>query len=303
MILNWKKKLTLALATHTCFSNAAPLKEAHYGLTVAGLYGLSFTPYAPNGACMSQDEVTKNLQHIKKMGFKSVRVYSTDCNSLEHIGSACKQLDMEMIVGVYIDSSGISGAQEQVQAISRWAQWSMVKLIVVGNEAISSGYSSATELASFISSARQTFRDAGYSGNVTTSEHIAIWQQYGVSTLCSHVDIVGANIHPFFNPQTTPAQAGMFARSEYNDLESICNKPVLNLETGWPNAGDANGLAVPGFDEQKIAIITIAKAIGPSSVFFSYSDDPWKNPGPFNVEQHWGCRSVFPSGHAPLMGS
>ncbi|KAE8140528.1 glycoside hydrolase superfamily [Aspergillus pseudotamarii] len=301
MFLNWKT-FTLALATYMCSFVATSAKGTNSGLSGAGLYGISFTPYTSSGTCMSQDEVTKSLQRIKKMGFDLVRVYSTDCNSLERIGSACKELDINVILGVFIGSSGTSGAQEQVQAISHWAQWPMVKLIVVGNEAIQSGCTSASKLSSFISSARRTFRAAGYSGNVTTSEPLAIWKKHGVSTLlCSQVDIVGANVHPFFNAKFTPAQAGVFARYEYSELARICKKPVLILETGWPNAGDANGLAVPGVAEQKTAITAIAKNMGPKSVFFSYSDDPWKPPGEFNEGQHWGCRSVFSSRRPSLM--
>ncbi|KAJ5875269.1 uncharacterized protein N7473_012616 [Penicillium subrubescens] len=263
------------------------------GVTGAGQYGMTFSPYTSSGACMSQSEVLSNLQVIKNKGFNLVRVYSTDCNGLENIGSACKQLGMNIIMGVYIDSTGISGAQEQVDAIAKWAQWDMVELIVVGNEAVSSGYCSASQLAGFISSCKSTFQAAGYTGHITTTEPINVWEQYGASTLCSPVDIVGANIHPFFNSAVTAEKAGEFALEELKVLEGICNKDVVNLETGWPNAGDANGAAIPGVAEQETAIKSIVAALGSKSIFFSYANDDWKNPGAYNVEQHWGCASVF----------
>ncbi|KAF3391223.1 putative beta-glucosidase btgE [Penicillium rolfsii] len=263
------------------------------GVTGAGQYGMTFSPYTSSGGCMSQSDIKSNLQVIKNKGFNLVRVYSTDCNGLEYIGSACKELGMNIIMGVFIDSAGISAAQEQVDAIAKWAQWGMVELIVVGNEAISGGFISASDLASFISSAKSTFQAAGYTGHVTTTEPINIWEQYGASTLCSPVDIVGANIHPFFNSAVTAEKAGEFALEEFKVLEGICNKDVVNLETGWPNAGDANGAAVPGVAEQETAIKSIAAALGSKSIFFSYADDTWKKPGAYNVEQHWGCASVF----------
>ncbi|KAK5788370.1 hypothetical protein VI817_009328 [Penicillium citrinum] len=263
------------------------------GVTGQGQYGMTFSPYTTSGNCMSQSEVTKNLKVIKQKGFNLVRVYSTDCNSLEYIGSAAKDLGLNLIIGVFIESSGTSGAEEQVQAITKWAQWDMVELIVVGNEAVSSGYISASELASFISSCKSSFKAAGYTGKVTTTEPINIWEQYGKSTLCSPVDIVGANIHPFFNADTTAEKAGEFALSEYKVLEKLCGKDVLNLETGWPNGGSSNGAAVPGTAEQKTAIQGIAKTIGSKSIFFSYANDDWKAPGDFGVEQHWGCADVF----------
>lgn len=284
---------SVAPTSSTSTAQATSTGTPGSGLTGNGQWGMTFSPYTESGNCMSQSEVTKNIQTIKDKGFNLVRVYSTDCNGLEYIGSACKSLGMNMILGVYIESSGVSGAQEQVEAINKWAQWDMVELIVVGNEAISSGYVSASQLASFISSAKSAFSGAGYTGHVTTTEPIDIWQQYGSSTLCSPVDIVGANIHPFFNSQTTAAQAGAFALSEYQILQKICGKDVVNLETGWPNGGNANGAAIPGPAEQQTAIHAIAKAIGSKSIFFSYANDDWKAPGEFGVEQHWGCADVF----------
>ncbi|KAJ6134584.1 hypothetical protein N7523_000906 [Penicillium sp. IBT 18751x] len=282
-----------ATSSSSTSTAAASTGTSSSGLSGAGQLGMTFSPYTSSGACMTQSEVHDNLKTINDKGFNLVRVYSTDCNSLEYIGSACKSLGMKMILGVYIESSGTSGAQEQVEAIASWAQWSMVELIVVGNEAISSGFVTAAQLASFISSAKSSFTSAGYTGHVTTTEPIDIWEQYGASTLCSPVDIVGANIHPFFNSQTTAEKAGEFALSEYKILQKLCGKDVLNLETGWPNGGNANGAAVPGVAEQKTAIHAIAQAIGSKSIFFSYADDAWKAPGDFDVEQHWGCASVF----------
>ncbi|KAJ5765743.1 hypothetical protein N7520_005302 [Penicillium odoratum] len=283
---------TTAAAAATSTSAAASASSTS-SLTGAGKYGMTFSPYTDSGDCMTQEEVYKNVKVIADKGFDLMRIYSTDCSGLEFIGNAAKKYGMSLILGVYIESTGTSGAQEQVTAISEWAQWSMVKLIVVGNEAVSSGYVTAAELASFITSSKSSFESAGYTGHVTTTEPIDIWQEYGTSNLCSPVDIVGANIHPFFNADTTAAEAGAFALSEYKILEGICSKDVVNLETGWPNAGNANGKAVPGVSEQETAIKGIASTIGSKSIFFSYADDTWKSPGEFDVEQHWGCASVF----------
>ncbi|KAJ5237976.1 hypothetical protein N7489_008067 [Penicillium chrysogenum] len=259
-----------------------------------GQYGMTYSPYTAGGECKTKQEVLKDLKVIKNKGFNLIRVYSTDCSGLEFIGDACKELSLSIIMGVYIDGSGITGAQEQVTEISKWAEWDMVKLIVVGNEAIQSGYIDAATLTTFIQSASSSFKAAGYTGLITTTEPINVWQQYGASTLCSAVDVVGANIHPFFNADVTAEKAGEFTKGEFEVLEKICGgKDVINLETGWPNAGSSNGAAIPGTAEQATAIKSIAAAVGSKSIFFSYSDDTWKNPGEFNVEQHWGCAGVF----------
>lgn len=263
------------------------------GLTGKGQKGMTFSPYTASGACMSKADVFKGIKLLADKGFDLIRVYSTDCNTLEYVGEACKKLGMEMILGVFIEGSGTSGAQEQVDAITQWAQWDMVNMIVVGNEAISSGYASAPQLASFIKSAKSTFQSAGYTGPVTTTDTIDIWQSYGILYLCNAVDIVGANMHPFFNPLTPASAAGAFVKGEYTILKTLCGKDVINLETGWPSAGSANGLAIPSPADQKTAIHGIAQALGDKSIFFSNTNDEWKEPGPFGVEQFWGCSNVF----------
>ncbi|KAJ5817216.1 hypothetical protein N7447_009449 [Penicillium robsamsonii] len=259
-----------------------------------GQYGMTYSPYTAGGECKTKQEVLKDLTVIKGKGFNLIRVYSTDCSGLEFIGDACKELSLSIIMGVFIDGSGTAGAQEQVDEISKWAEWDMVELIVVGNEAIQSGACDVSTLSSFIQSASESFKSAGYTGLITTTEPINVWQEHGAGALCDAVDIVGANIHPFFNADVTAEQAGEFTKGEFEELEKICGgKDVLNLETGWPNAGSSNGAAIPGTAQQAAAIKSIAKHVGSKSIFFSYSDDTWKSPGEFNVEQHWGCSGVF----------
>lgn len=255
--------------------------------------GMTYSPYDNDSNCKSKSDVMSDVATIAEKGFSHVRVYSTDCHSLEYIGEAARKHSLKMIIGVFIDSSGVSGAQEQVTAIAKWAEWDLVTLIVVGNEAIQNGYCSASELAGFISSAKSKFSGAGYSGQITTTEPINVWEQSG-SALCSAIDVVGANIHPFFNAEVSPKDAGQFARAQVKILEGICKgKDVINLETGWPSQGEANGLAVPGASQQAAAVKALVEEVGSMSVFFSYSNDMWKEPGEFNVERYWGCIDQF----------
>lgn len=277
-------------------SSAAP---ASTGSTAGKLfntdhYGMTYSPYTSTGACADQNTIESAIADIASKGFKVVRLYSTDCNGLEYVGQAAAKHGLKMIIGVFISNTGISGAQDQVKEIAAWAQWQLVDLIVVGNEAVFNGYCSASELAGFISSSLQTFKAAGYTGKITTTEPIEIWQQQG-SALCGVVDIVGANVHPFFNANVSPLNAGSFTKSEMDILAGVCpgKSDVINLETGWPTAGKANGLAVPGILEQLTALTTMVAEVGSRSVFFSYANDLWKPLGEFDVERSWGCADVF----------
>ncbi|GLB05058.1 hypothetical protein AtubIFM57258_011089 [Aspergillus tubingensis] len=284
--------VTSSVQSSTVASSSA---AASSGVSASGnSMGMTYTPYSNSGGCKSKATVESDIETIANKGFTHIRLYSTDCSTLEYVGTAASKYGLKLILGVYISSTGTSGAQDQVTAITEWGQWSMVTLIVVGNEAISDGYTTASELATFISSCKSSFEAAGYTGQITTTEPVDIWQEYGSSTLCSVVDVLGANIHPFFNAETTAAEAGTFASTEVALLKKICtDMDVINLETGWPSKGNANGAAVPGTTEQATAIKGIRESVGELSVFFSYANDLWKDPGEYDVEQYWGCIDQF----------
>jgi len=198
-----------------------------------------------------------------------------------------------LILGIFITTTGCSGAQQQVTDIIAWGQWDLVELIVIGNEAVFSEYASASELATFISSCKSAFSGAGYTGPCTTTEPLNIWQE-NIEVFCEVVDVVGCNIHPFFNSDVTADQAGDFVASQLAIVDSLCSgKYGINLETGWPSAGTCNGVACPGADTQATAVQKISEAAGGKSVMFSFVNDYWKEPGAFGCEQSWGIIDLF----------
>lgn len=254
---------------------------------------MTYSPYTASGGCKDQGTVEADIAAIAAKGFTSVRVYSTDCSTLEFVGGAVKQNGLKIILGVFISDTGISAAQPQVDAITAWAQWDIVELIVVGNEAVFNNYCSASELAGFISSSKQAFQAAGYKGAVSTTDELSVWQSQG-SAWCDVVDVVTANLYAFFNANTAAEDAGAFIQSEISELSSICSgKEVYVMESGWPSAGDCNGVACPSPENQATAIKGIQQTSGANVVFFSFENDQWKSPGQFNVEQYWGCADVF----------
>lgn len=279
-------------------SSAAKPKPSSYSngniVTKGNQWAMTYTPYTSTGSCKSASDVMTDIQLISEKGFTTVRVYSTDCSGLQNIGAACEAYGMKMIIGIFIDTAGIAGAQAQVTAITSWGKWELVSMIVVGNEAIFNGYCSATELAAFIVSCRQSFQNAGCPSSIpiTTTEPVNILQEHGAD-LCYAIDVMASNIQSFFNSGVTAAGAGDFVKSQLAIVAEICpeagKKGCYNLESGWPSAGNVNGAAIPGVVEQKIAITSILETCGTQSVIFSFQNDLWKEPGSLGVEQSWGC--------------
>ncbi|KAF7958503.1 hypothetical protein EAE96_002046 [Botrytis aclada] len=256
-------------------------------------WAMTYSPYQDSGSCKTAAEVSVDVALIAAKGFTAIRIYSTDCSGLENVGNAAKLAGIKMIVGIFISETGCSGAADQVTELIAWGQWSLVELIVVGNEAVFGGHTTASELAAFISSSRSSFKSAGYTGQITTTEPLNIWQE-NTSVLCSAVDITGANLHPFFNAEVTAENAGKFALSQLELADSICpGLTAINLECGWPSAGTCNGAACPGVEEQKTAVSSIIESCGGRAAIFSYTNDLWKQPGGFGCEQSWGSIHLF----------
>uniref|UniRef100_L2G2V0 Probable beta-glucosidase btgE n=1 Tax=Colletotrichum fructicola (strain Nara gc5) TaxID=1213859 RepID=L2G2V0_COLFN len=285
-------------------SSSAPKPSATAPSTGGNLGGsgdhwaMTYTPYAEDasGSCKSADQVDSDIASIAKAGFQVVRVYSTDCSTLENVGSACEKYGLKMIIGIFVKATCDPTSQEikdQVDAITAWGKWSMVELVVVGNECIFQGRCSASSLKQLIVSTKATIKSAGYTGPFTTAETVGVWQQSDVvSEICDAVDVVGGQIHPYFNAETAASDAGTFVKGQLEILESsqICGS---NLEGGWPSGGSCNGKACPGTAEQATAISSIRELIGGKTVFFSFKNDEWKEPGSCGCERTWGCGDLF----------
>ncbi|POR35628.1 Putative beta-glucosidase btgE [Tolypocladium paradoxum] len=261
-------------------------------------FGITYTPYEPsNGQCKPSTQVDSDIARLKAAGFTTVRVYSTDCHTLEYVGNACQKHGVDMIVGVFVKGSGCSydspDIKEQVDALAAWDKWNLVKLVVVGNEAIMNGFCTPQQLGSLITTVKS--KCSKYTGPYTISETLNIWQRSDVSsTICPIVGVTGANIHPYFNSDVSPGSAGDFVAGQLEILGQICKgNEVINLECGWPTRGSCNGKACPGKTEQASAIKSIRAKTGSKTVFFSFEDDLWKEAGSCGCEQSWGAAASF----------
>ena len=258
-------------------------------------WAITYTPYNDDLTCKTRSAIHHDVAIIARKGFTSIRVYATDCSTLTHVGLAAASHHLKLILGIHIDDTILMLAQPQIQEIITWAngKWDLVEMIVIGNEAIFNAFTTPRLLAKFITSSRLLLREAGYIGPITTTEPLDIFA-HNAATLCPVIDVVAANIHPFFHSDISPEVAGDYVISELERLEEICpGMQAVNLETGWPKVGMPNGVAVPGVLEQWVAVAGIQRTAGGRSVFLGYGDDGWKEEGEFGVETSWGCEHIF----------
>lgn len=257
-------------------------------------YGITYTPYVgETGACKSADQVAKDIAEIARAGFQAVRIYGTDCSTLENVVPACVKEGLQIIAGIFVKpgqqcSINDSEIKKQVDALNAMNKWDAVRLLVITNESLFNGVCSASALAELIKNVKSEC--SSYQGPVTIAEPINIWQRTEVAeAICGAIDVVGANIHPYFNPNVDASGAGAFVKEQITILEGICNKSVINLETGWKSGGGCNGKACGTPQDQKKAVDSIRSECGAESIFFSFENDDWKG----SDESHWGLQAAF----------
>ena len=263
------------------------------------VWAITYTPFRDDGTCKSQSEVYNDVKEIKADGFRTLRTYSTDCNTLEHVGAACADLGLKMIIGVFVGKKGCDNdnpdVAHQIASIKNWGRFDLVEMAVVGNEAGHNDFCTPYELKALIVQVKTILVSAGCNAPVTTTDTTAVWERADFSSvICGVVDVVAVNAHAYFNADVRPSQAGPFVKGQLDIVKGICGKDGYVMETGWPNGGEVNGLAVPGQSQQYEAIKSIQETMGGSVAFFSWRDDPWKKGwSPCNCEDKWGCSTVF----------
>jgi exo-beta-1,3-glucanase (GH17 family) len=256
-------------------------------------WAITYSPFTNGGLCKDAGSVENDIAAIKGAGYATVRIYASVCSGLETVGAACEKYGLKMIIGVFVDDTGLTGgAASDVSAIISWAKWELVELIVIGNEAVFNGYCSASELAAFISSCKSSFSKAGYSGPCTTTEPLDILQA-NTEVICEVVDVVGCNIHAYFNGATEASAAGSFVAGQLKLVDALCEgKYGINLETGWPSAGNCIGVSCPSPENQLIALKSITEEVGGKSVVLSFFDDLWKEAGDCGCETSFGVEKI-----------
>lgn len=255
-------------------------------------WAITYSPYNDDQTCKSKDQVTADIKDIAAAGFKNIRLYSSDCGSLDTVIPACKTYEIKIIFGIFIRDTSCR-ADEDYERIAKWGEWEHVAMFVVGNEALFQGFCQADQFASYIGEIKQKLRDSGYQGPVTTTEPLNILEQH-YQVLCPVMDVVSINCHPYFNPDVTADQAGPFLNSQLKRAEELCGKTGYVLEAGWPNAGNSNGKAIASPDAQKTAFNSLLESCPTERIcLFTWRNDKWKQPGGFNVEQNFGCGDLF----------
>lgn len=230
--------------------------------------------------------------------FGTVRVYGTDCDQPSNALNLAKKYNKKVVLGAYfIDPGRLPGGLMEIIKAGKRNGWGSVDTITIGNEDVNRGEMSPAGIVAAIATARIMLRPAGYRGPIIHVDTQNAILDHPI--LCSrHAgDYIGANIHAFFNSQTSADQAGDFVAGQVDALRQCGSTSwkrrdvrVRVMETGWPKAGEANGAAVPSKSNQNAAIASIRRKLSNDVFLFSAFNNYWmkNSAGTFNTEHFWG---------------
>lgn len=259
---------------------------------------MAYSPYNNDGSCKTADQVLPDLQLLKSKGINQIRMYGTDCNSLQTVLPQAKSLGISVNQGLWITSAGVDSIDIPLQQLISYGQtngWDVFAYITIGNEAVISQYCSVSDLISKIGSVKSQLQAAGYTGQLTTSEPPVTFENNPELCTASAIDFVGINPHAYFDVNSNAESAGSFVKGQIELIQKVCGtNNVVVTETGYPSAGIQNGGNIPTKENQLIAIQKILEATNQQVTILACFDDYWKAPGPYGVEQHFGVLDNLP---------
>ncbi|PGH26570.1 hypothetical protein AJ80_01699 [Polytolypa hystricis UAMH7299] len=255
--------------------------------------GICYSPYNTDSSCKSQDQVNSDINRLGE--YSMIRSYGIDCDQVQKILRATEKTKKKIYMGIY----NVEKLDEELKILinSAKSSWSRIKAVYIGNELVNSKQMAAGQVVNAVRTARSRLRQAGYSGPVGTVDTVnAIHEN---PELCRVSDHCAVNVHAFFDPNTSAADAGKFVKGQVSLVAAKFNgsKKVVVTETGWPSQGQPNGRAVPSEENQRVAVDSIKRAFsthgnndGDLVFLLSAFNDGWKtdNPSTFGVEKYWG---------------
>jgi len=104
-------------------------------------HAMTYSPFNNDNSCKSAADVLSDIKLMATKNVQSVRVYATECDTLDTVVAALKECDMKLIQGFYMTSDGVDSINSQVSDFTTWlsadsSNAALVEMLIVGNEAV-----------------------------------------------------------------------------------------------------------------------------------------------------------------------
>ncbi|RPB20518.1 glycoside hydrolase [Terfezia boudieri ATCC MYA-4762] len=264
-------------------------------------HGIDYTPLdAQYPECLhkppTQAQVNIDVAIMSQLTTR-VRLYGTDCNQAEMVLDGIKTtgVDMKIWLGIWLDYNATTNARSLVHMYDILDKYpaSMFEGVVVGNEVLFREDMTASALSTVLKEVKTNLTAKGINLPIGTSDLGSNWD----SSLASSVDVLMANIHPFFGG-VAAENASTWTMSFYdtNNLPKAKAASIRGMisEVGWPTEGGTLQGSVAGVDELNTFLndwVCQKNKDGTEYFWFSAFDEPWKvmynEPGK-EWEDKWG---------------
>lgn len=265
-------------------------------------WGVDYAPlnvqYPSCGA--NQREVTLDIALLSQVTNR-IRLYGTDCRQAEYVLNAIMDLELNMTLslGVWLDRNqeGNARALNEMQKLVLRYPSRYIDSILVGNEVLFREDMTEHELTVQMVKVRNYLKMNQIEIPVGTSDIGSRW----TPRLASAVDVLAANIHPFFGGvqvQESTAWTYQFLYEKVlSDIDTWTHVPetMLISEVGWPSGGGRLWGSVAGIKEQQqflnewVCAKEATDKVG--WYWFEAFDEPWKvmfHDGDKKWETQWG---------------
>lgn len=230
-------------------------------------------------------QIEEDLSRLKAIT-DCVRTYSNDFN-LDRVAGIAQRHGLQVIQGLWL-SSHADRNKEQVETAIRLAQAypTVIRAIVVGNEALLRGEISPTDLANTIRAVK-----AQVTVPVTYADVWEFWLRH--RDLAAHVDFITVHILPYWEdfPISADHAAAHVEAIRRKVADAFPGKEVLIGETGWPSQGRMRAAALPSPANQAQVlheVLTHAQRGGYRVNLIEAFDQPWKRALEGTVGGYWG---------------
>jgi exo-beta-1,3-glucanase (GH17 family) len=207
--------------------------------------GIDYTPmYTQYPDCLhypaSQNNVTRDVAVLSQLS-NTIRLYGTDCNQTQMVLHAIDRLGLngtiKVWMGVWQDSNATTNARQLEQMYDIFDTHGSASFVgvIVGNEVLFREDMTITQLGTLLESVKTNLTARGISIPVASADLGDKWTQ----PFADQVDILMANIHPFFAGEESTGAADwtwQFWQNKDMPLKPDKSKNYIS-ETGWPSKG------------------------------------------------------------------
>lgn len=225
-------------------------------------HGMDYTPLGgiyPD--CLTwpatQNNITRDIAVMSLLTDK-IRLYGNDCNQTEMVMHSIDRLgvDMKVWLGVWLDSNATTNTRQLAHLytlLDNKGYHDKFDGVAVGNEVLFAESLTETQLFNIIDGVRTNLTTLGYHIPVGTSDLGSNWN----SKMASQVDVLMANVHPFFAGVVVEKAANWtynyFMATDVSTTIGLTPLPrVMISEVGWPSGGGNDSGSVAGIDEMNL---------------------------------------------------